>query len=120
MPNDCTNMMTIAADTAELNELIQNEFMVSGTDKFNDRVTVVRRGPGAIELKLWSAWHPDFDWFAGLLAKYPSCWVKNEWYEVGGNAGVWIGYTYEGTPTIKRLEWGDMCLEEFAHRFGNV
>jgi len=117
MPNDCENHITITANRGEIDRLIRNEFMVGETDSYLEHVKVYRRGHEAIELNMWSAWAPDFNWLAGLLTKYPSCWVKNEWHEEGGNAGVWIGYTRDGTETIQRMEWDDMCLEECAYRF---
>ena len=117
MPNDCENHITITADREEIDRLIRNEFMVGETDLYLDRVNVYRRGRGAIELNMCSAWAPDFNWLAGLVTKYPSCWVKNKWCEEGGNAGVWIGYTRDGAATIQRMEWDDMCLEECADRF---
>jgi len=72
------------------------------------------RGVEGLQFRLWSRWHPDFEWLESLLTKYPSIWVKVIWQEEGGLAGVWVGSEEKG---IKRLEWEDMCIEENAHRF---
>jgi len=80
-------------------------------------LTIKARGVEGVMLKLWSRWQPDFEWLDRLIVQYPSSWIKNEWSEEGGNAGVWIGTMRSGTKVVQRLEWDDMCLEENAHRF---
>ena len=115
MPNDCWNHLTITShnDPSELNTLIHNEFMVLQDNKYtySDHVNSIKRGPRGIYITVWSRWNPDFIWLEGLIAKYPSCWIKNEWDEEGGSAGVWIGCIKDNIPTIKQLEWDDICLE---------
>ncbi len=115
--------MTITGTNEELDILMSEEFK-----KVPDWALFIKaRGlGGGVRLKLWSRWAPDFDWLASLLTKYPSCWIKNEWSEEGGMAGVWIGTgaseTRRGTgePVIERFEWDDMCIEEECARFKSV
>ena len=102
--------MTITADAAELSKLLEKEF----EDVPDWALKIKQRGVEAVVLSLWSRWQPKFEWLTSLLTEYPSCWVKNEWSEEGGQAGVWIGSTRSG---IQQLEWSEMCLEEKAHRF---
>jgi hypothetical protein len=72
-----------------------------------------KKGCRGVLLELWSDWNPPYDFLEELLTKYPSCWVKNEWNEEGGFAGVWIGYvTTDGEKEITRLEWDDLSIED--------
>ena len=111
MPNDCWNDLTITADKGDLYALMAFEFK----DVPEWALKIKRRGVEAVVLKLWSRWQPDFKWLEELLVKYPSCWVKDEWSEEGGDAGIWIGSGMTGQ--IKRLEWHEMSIEEASHRF---
>ena len=47
------------------------------------------------------------------------CWVKNEWYEEGGLAGVWIGSKKEDKLYIKELQWEDITIEGKMTLFDN-
>jgi hypothetical protein len=123
MPNDCWNLITIATheNPNELELLIQNEFThhidEDGNPVYHRTVELLEKGKGGVILRLWSGWNPDFEWLEGLLDKYPSCWVKNEWSEEGGYAGVWVGCVKEGEKIIKRLEWDDLCIEAKHYLF---
>jgi len=113
MPNDCWNTMTVTGSKEEI-ELFFNEECKNLRDTV---FTLYVRGVEGIQFKLWSAWHPDFNWLESLIIKYPSIWVKNIWHEEGGYAGVWIGSVEKG---IQRFDWDDMCIEEEYHRFRPV
>ena len=108
MPNDCWNYITInSKDSNELNTLLQTEI------KEHHQATIVKKGKNGIIIRLWSPWTPHFNWFSELLDDYPGCWIKNEWDEEGGTAGVWVGFVDENNEkNIKSLEWQDLCLEE--------
>jgi hypothetical protein len=113
--------MIITASSEELEALMLEEFK----DTPHWALTIHKRGPEAVCIKLWSRWLPDFEWLVKLLTKYPSCWIKDEWEEEGGTAGVWIGTGASearrgtGEPVIQRLEWDDMSIEEEYMRFKN-
>ena len=116
MPNDCWNNMTITCmrdqftieeNAAELNNLVVNELQ----HKENKSIKIKEQGIRGIRFSLWSANEPDFEWLKSLLNKYPNCWVKNEWSEEGGTAGVWIGCVKNNEHIIKELEWDDICIE---------
>jgi len=112
MPNDCWNHLTITANVPDLYEIMNGFRHVP-----EGAIKIFEQGKEAVYMKLWSRWTPDFAMLEGLLSKYPSCWIKNEWSEEGGKAGVWIGTMRSGETQIYRLEWDDMCLEERMHRF---
>jgi hypothetical protein len=113
MTNDCWNRITITCardqltikeDAAELTNLVMNELK-------NKSIKMKTRGQRGIIFSLWSANEPNFEWLKSLLNKYPNCWVKNEWNEEGGSAGVWIGSVKNNEHIIKELEWDDICIE---------
>ena len=109
MPNDCWNNLTIAShdNPTQLINLMENEFIGKKIEKIHTQ------GKQGVKLLLWSAWKPDFKWLKSLVEKYPECWIKNEWNEEGGKAGVWVGGSlYKGNPSkIQSLEWDDICIE---------
>ena len=117
MPNDCWNRITITCENIEfaeeLNNLIINELKHKEDDKYvyHETIDMLKRGTRGIIFSLLSAWNPDYEWLDGLLDKYPNCWIKNEWIEEGGFAGVWIGFVENNEKIIKQLTWDDICLE---------
>jgi hypothetical protein len=123
MPNDCWNHITITCEnrefTEELNNLVINELKHKEDDKYIylETVDMLKRGTRGIIFNLWSAWNPDYEWLESLLEKYPNCWIKNEWSEEGGFAGVWIGYFKNDEKIIQQLTWDDICLEGREYLF---
>lgn len=122
MPNDCWNHMTITCeDPEELTRLVQNELQEKGELCkwiFHDTIEMIKRGAKGIMFRQWTPWNPNYDWLENLLTKYPSCWIKNEWSEEGGFAGVWVGYTNEdGKPNIQQMTWSDLCIEAKHYLF---
>jgi len=105
--------MTIAASESDLNALMETEFI----DVPEWAINIHQRGQRGVILRLWSAWAPNYTWMETLLSRYPSCWIKNEWREEGGLAGVWSGSLVEGQRVIRRMDWEDMSLEEEMHVF---
>ena len=52
------------------------------------------------------------------LAKEFFSWVKNEWDEEGGMAGVWVGFVGEDNEKqIQEMHWRDLCIEEKVYFF---
>jgi len=117
MPNDCSNRITITCEdrefTKELNDLIINELKHKENDKhvYHETVEMLVRGTRGIIFNKWSPWNPNWEWLESLVDKYPHCWIKNEWGEEGGLAGVWIGFNRDGEKKIDALTWLDICLE---------
>ena len=118
MPNDCWNRITITCENPsvpdELNSLVMNELQHKENDEYiyNETVKMIKRGRRGIIFNIWSPWNPDFEWLESLILKYPNCWIKNEWSEEGGFAGVWIGRVDNNNePVIESLTWDDICIE---------
>ncbi len=116
MPNDCWNHLTITCPVPfVLNRLIDMEIR-----EYHQCITKTR-GERGVRICIWSPNEPDFDWLSDLLYKYPDCWIKNEWDEEGGRAGVWVGFVDNNdNKVIKQMEWADLCLEERDYFFNNT
>jgi hypothetical protein len=109
--------MTITCDNPEeLSTLVKTELQEMTEDGklvYHDTIEMIKRGVKGIMFRQWSAWKPDYEWLESLLTKYPYCWIKNEWDEEGGTAGVWVGFTNQKEePVIQRMTWSDLCIEE--------
>jgi hypothetical protein len=114
MPNDCWNDITIITyDTSQgVNNIFDNT--LRGAD-----VKVKKRWKNGMELTIMTEWNPCFKWLESLIDTYPKWWLKNEWWEEGGTAGVWVGYHKNDKKIIKKLEWDDICIEELHSRETN-
>lgn len=109
MPNDCWNHITITCEredeTGELHSLFVNEL------QNNTTIEIHKKAKRGIIFDIWSAWNPDYEWLESLLFKYPNCWVKNEWSEESGIAGVWVGFVINNQPIVRNLAWEDISIE---------
>jgi hypothetical protein len=121
MPNECWNNFTITSigNPEELNTLIDNEFKHKVNDKYeyNANVSTVKKGKCGVYITITSDWQPNFEWLEGLPTKYTSCWIKNEWYEEGGLAGVWIGFMEGDQKNVSYLDWIDLSIEAKQYLF---
>jgi len=107
MPNDCWNNLTIIShnNKNQLKNLYEEELK----DK---KKNIIYKGSRGIKIEVWSPNEPNYKWLESLLEKYDECWVKNEWHEEGGKAGVWIGgKLYETKIEIKSMSWEDLTIE---------
>jgi hypothetical protein len=115
MPNECNNTMTITCheDAEELTRLVTNELQICkfGRYFYKETIRMNKRGRRGIHFNMVTAWEPDYEWLEELLDKYPKCWVKNEWWEEGGFAGVWVGCIRNGEKIIRQMNWVDICIE---------
>ena len=117
MPNDCWNHITITCENREFNDefnnLVINELKHKEDEKYvyHETIDMLKRGTRGIIFSLLTAWNPDYEWLECLLEKYPNCWIKNEWSEEGGTAGVWIGFVKNNEKIIQQLTWDDICIE---------
>lgn len=138
MPNDCVNTITIYADTAtierildvngQLPELVppiaeqssEAAAVAYGTDRFY-LYRLKAAGPGATLFTLYTAWGPPNKLLETLLKTEKGVeFIKCVWDVEDGGAGVWIGERgANGACEIRSLEWVEGCLEERAERFGS-
>ena len=100
MPNECTNNFVLTcSDATEFHEFMANEL--------TDNITIIQRGAKGIKFDQVTEGTPDYAWMHRLVTNYPNCWIKNEWIEEGGMAGVWVGRV----NGIRSLTWEDLSLE---------
>lgn len=119
MSTDCTNTITIiSGDADDLDEFIQNELQIHEDDddhadgEYEFVENVVKRGRNGIQFEYITSSAPPLEWLQEVLGRYPSFWIKNEWNEEGGKAGVWLCSVGENDEQIvKSFEWIDLCLE---------
>jgi hypothetical protein len=115
MPNDCWNNITIICeDSKELDKLFINE-LTREEDRdygiefyYYKNITIQKKCFNGIIFQQLTSWKPQYEWLESLLTKYPNCWVKNEWNEEGGIAGVWVGSVKNG---IQSMSWEDLSIE---------
>lgn len=134
MPNDCFCEVRIGANKEQIALFDETEFSFEklrptseGLDVCEqiwgtkwDRVNYKLKCKGNLGMVLTfeSAWNPPFTLFEYLVEKYHDVWLKCEWSEEGGMAGIFIVYwdTESKKVIVKNMEWDDWCLEEWHHR----
>lgn len=108
MPNDCWNRIVVKATATQIQSIRAEDF--HGIPDWALKVQQV--GRGAIVFRLWSPNAPAEDFLTTLFAKYEGIWLKNDWNEEGGMAGIIVGTRGD----IARLDWDEGCIEEWDHR----
>lgn len=108
MPNDCWNNITIVTrNSDELNNFINEEI------KDHHLAVFTKRSRNGAIINIWSPNTLPREWLTRLLDSYPTCWIKNEWKEEAGMAGVWVGYVNENNQkVIKEFDWRDLSVDE--------
>lgn len=111
MDNDCWNDITVITydDSQRINNIFDNT--LRGVE-----VKVKTRWQNGMELTFKTNFSPDFDWLESLIDAYPAWWIKNDWWEEGGSAGVWVGYHKNKKKIIREIDWDDSCIEEILSR----
>ena len=107
MPNDCWNTIVITSPNKdELNRLYTNELLLPiQEEEFYNRITIEKKGEHIIKFDQITARLPRYDWLEYLLNTYPSCWIKNIWYEEDRLEGIWIGEIINKKPVIQSSRW---------------
>jgi hypothetical protein len=109
MPNDCWNNITIYASNSQIRAILLNEFCSVPEWAFS----LIQVGEEALQFRLWSPDAPAREFMALLWNNYEGLWMKNEWSEEGGGAGVIVGRKMDA----QSFEWTEGCIEEIGHRF---
>jgi|TARA_B110000093_G_C12938491_1_gene396944 hypothetical protein len=112
MPNHCWNYLTFVSEynPTELAELFDKE--INSQNIPDDCLCVKYKGDNGIKLKMMTNWGTDNKWLLGLLDKYPNCWIKNDWYEEDGCAGIFIGGFLYGQRQKTIIEkWWELSIE---------
>jgi len=143
MPDNCYNSVTIGADKDIIQMLVDCEFSFSKLRPFPSRTilensdeslykwcyenwgaksehtdyTLMHRGDTGLNVVFTTALTPPLELLKYLIEKY-KIWIKCEWREEGGLAGILIGQHNGERSVIREFVWDDWCLEEEAERMG--
>jgi len=120
--DDCWSNIIIISNEDELITLIQNELMylnIKNKLLFHDHIKVLKKADKAIKIKVLTSSKPNFQWMSNMIHRYKSCWIKNNWYDEGGLAGVWIGNMTEKGPNIIDYQWCDLSIDEEKSYFNS-
>lgn len=126
MPNHCRNTITIQGSPELIDTIVNNNFSFEklfplenysnetcteywGTKWDCWNFEIIKRGKDGIIFDCTTAWSPPTKVFDMLIQKCDA-WIKCEWWEEGGMAGVIVGDKKE----LKELMWEDMCIEALA------
>ena len=111
---DCWSNITIISNEDELISIIQNELMYS-----NIKNKLLKKGDKAIKIKVLTSSKPNFQWMSNMIHRYKSCWIKNNWYDKSGLAGIWTGTMTENGPNIINYQWSELSVDEEKFYFNN-
>lgn len=117
MPNECSNYITIKFNLQNDADDFVNDFFKNYEGGRDKRLS--RKGTYGVIVGVITPWGPDVEWLLKILEKYHKCWIKTEWNEGGGIAGVWVGYYKDGEKVIHEMEWPDLTTEDLCFLFGD-
>ena len=126
MPNNCRNTITIKGDSELIQTIVNTKFSFDVLnpvgDVSNERCVelwgtkwdcwnfeLLKRSKDTIVFECITAWNPPTK-IIDMLIQSCDAWVKCEWHEEGGLAGIIVGDKSE----VKELMWEDMCLEALS------
>ena len=141
MPNECYNNLTIGAEPEIIQMLVDCEFSFNklrphpntptpenydeywykwncenwGTKWDQTEYNIISRGKKGINIEFITAWVPPLELLKFLIIKY-KIWVKCEWREEGGLAGIFVGQHNGKDSIFREFVWDDWCLEEMNER----
>ena len=140
MPNDCQCKVRVGATEDHINFLCDSEFSFEkvyprpeGVDAYEwnvkhwgtkwDRADyeVLHKGKLGVQVTFTTAWGPPVELFKYLAETYHDLWLRCDWSEEGGLAGVYVVFWNDKEKKLEITDtaWDDWCLEEWAHRFRN-
>jgi hypothetical protein len=108
MPNDCWNNITIKATFEQINAMLENEFRNVPSWAYQ----TVQSGRELLVFRIWSPNAPCEEFIDKLLKVYIDIWIKDEWSEEGGHAGVIVGKH----NALTKFSWYEGPIEEWHAR----
>ena len=141
MRNNCYSSVTIGADPKIIQLFVDCEFSFKmlrpvpntpapedyneywrkwccenwGTSLDRDDYSLITRGKTGLNILFATAWVPPLELLKYLIEKY-KIWIKCEWREEGGLAGVFIGQHNGERSVIREFVWDDWPLDEELER----
>lgn len=141
MPNDCWCDVRIGANEEHIQFFVENQFSFEklrprpeaedwyewncanwGTkwDRYEYKEKVV--GDEGMIISFTTAWSPPTEFLKYLAEKYHDVWIRCDWDEEGGSAGVYVVYWDEKANKLEIVDssWNDWCIEEKYHRLNKA
>ena len=119
MPNECRNRIIITCEDCEhLNNLVQYELTREVGKSYNyydKNITIHKQSVNGIKFTQITPNEPDYALLKKIVLKFPMVWIKNEWIEEGGKAGILL-YNYEAG--IQSHTWNDLSIDSRYRHFG--
>lgn len=126
MPNHCHNTLTLQGSPEFIQTIINTQFSFKTLIPLEDYsidscieswgtkwdcwdFNVIKKSNNMIIFECTTAWSPPIKILYMLVDKCDA-WIKCQWHEEGGLAGIIVGDNKE----VKELIWEDMCIEEMA------
>jgi hypothetical protein len=110
--DSCTNVLTIICEDKPtmIDSIIKDEFSTDSLPVKSYKVKT--RGHHGFVVEMNTNWRPDTEWLNYLVKKYPLVWVKNEWYEESGMAGIYVnGYLDGSVVEPIDIYWKELSKE---------
>lgn len=129
MPNHCWNTLTVIGHEADLNALLESEFMFSaflpipaeiertgrestewcwkhwGTKWEHWDYEKTHESPNECQVRFTTAWNPPYAYLRHVLERFPRCWLKLTFKTEADEAGVWIAYNWKGSLVEQKMLW---------------
>lgn len=122
---DGRNILHIRGPECDLEDIERNgvvlltsdcQIMRIGKDYFGkDNIKIIHRNENYLVVGYDARNGVFYDYLYKLLEKYPKCWLKNEYSDENGNAGVWIARYIHGKISVQEHEWEELTIEEKIH-----
>ncbi len=137
MPNDCWCDVRIGANEEHIQMFVDSQFSFEklrpkpegvdwyewsctnwGTkwDRYDYKEKVV--GDEGMIISFTTAWSPPTNLFEYLAETYHDVWIRCDWHEEGGYAGVFVAYWDDEDKKLEvvNTSWKDWCIEEENYR----
>lgn len=112
MPNDCWNNITLKATFEQINTILENEFRDIPSWAYQH----IQSGREILVFRLWSPNEPCESFLNRIVSRYEGIWIKNEWSEEGGHAGVIVGRH----NALSKFSWYEGPIEEWNARLAQA
>jgi hypothetical protein len=114
MPNECVNYITIKFKSQNERQDFEMDFMNNhrGLNK-----KIIKKGSTGIIVRFNVPSEPDIEFLQCILQKHPDCWIRNDWNNESGIAGVWVGYWEGEAKVIDEMKWNDLSVDDLIHCF---
>ena len=121
MESQGQNILTVRGPKVILDEIEESGAFLNSSDKYkhmfgpNNCKTIERTNNCLIMAYPYSEVNMN-EYLHSLLKQYKQCWMKNEYENDKGGAGIWIGQYKEKkeVPDIQEVAWTELSIQDIA------